>query len=126
MRMPIRDTVATLLVAAIVVSYAGFLAGASMPFVHDTLGMAATAFILWVAVFLVAGRYQTTTAEGIAELVLFAVSLTLGAGAVLAAEMLTGLAPALLAVFVGTAVVTWTVRLWQDIGRWQHRGLTAH
>lgn len=126
MRMPIRETLGTVLVAAMLVPYVGYLVGWSMPFIHNTRAMAATAFILWVGVFLVAGRYDTTTHDGNTELVLFAASITLGAAAALAAEMLTGLAPALLAAFVGLAVVTWTVRLLQDTGRWHHGRLVTH
>jgi hypothetical protein len=65
----------------------------------------------WVAVFLLAGPYETTTRPGITELALFAVSIALGAGAVLAAETSTGLAPVLLTAFIAAIVATWTVQL---------------
>ena len=121
-----RDAVATLLFVAMVACYIGFLVGGSMPFIHDTLATAATTFILWVAVFLVAGGHDITVAGGVTELLLFAASITLGAAAALAADMLTGPAPVLLAVFIGTAVMTWTVRLLHDSGRLRHRRVAAH
>jgi hypothetical protein len=121
----ISDALATLLVAAILVPYLGLVAGGSMPLIHDTLAMAATAFIGWVAVFLLAGRYDATSRAGITELVLFAVSLTLGAAAVLAAETATVLGSALLAVFVAAIVVTWTMRLVHDPGLWRHGPLAT-
>src|SRR5690348_13923831 len=113
-----RDAVASLLVATMVAAYVGYLAGGSMPLVHDTLATAATTFILWVAVFLlvlITGGYDITTRSGGTELLLFAVSITLGGAAVLAADLLTGVLPGLppvvLAGLIATAVVTWTVRL---------------
>jgi len=57
--------------------------------------------------------------------ILFAASITLGGAAVLAADMRTGPAPVLLAAFVVTAVVTWTVRLLYDSGRPRHGRLAA-
>jgi hypothetical protein len=125
MRVPIRDVLGTVVVASIVVPYVGFLVGGSMPFIHDTRAMAATAFILWVAVFLIADQYDTTTSDGTTELVLFAIAVVLGGAAVLAAEMLAALAPVLLAGFVGMAVVTWTLRLLRNTGRWHHGTLAA-
>jgi hypothetical protein len=122
----VRGAVATLLFVAMVTCYVGFLVGASMPFIHDTLATAATTFILWVVLFLVTDGHDITSPGRAIELLLFAVSITLGAAAVLAADMLTGLAPVLLAVFIGTASVTWTVRLLHDSRRLRHGRLTAH
>ncbi len=125
MKTPIRDTLGTVLIAAMVVPYVGYLMDASMPVIHDTLGMAATAFILWIGAFLVADRYDTTTGDGITELLAFAASITLGAAAVLTAGMLPSAAPVLLAAFVVAALATWTVRLLRDSGRWRHGRLVA-
>lgn len=125
MRWSVREAIATLLFAAMVTCYIGFLVGGSMPFIHDTLATAATTFILWVAVFLVADGYDITSPARVTELLLFAASITLGAAAALAADMVTGPAPVLLAVFIGAAVVTWTVRLLHDSGRLSHRRVAA-
>ncbi len=54
------------------------------------------------------------------ELVLFAVSFTLGACAVLTAETSTVFGPVLLAGFIAAIVVTWAVRLRHDHHR-SHR-----
>jgi len=120
MRAYLRDMLATLVVAAILVAYLAFLAGGSMPLIHDTLAMAATAFVGWVVVFVLAGRYDTASRGGVTELVLFAVSIALGAGAVLAAETSTVFGPVLLAVFLVAVAVTWGVRLRHDHRR-SHR-----
>ena len=49
MRLTWKDGAATILVAAILVPYVGYLARGSMPFIHDSRGMAATALALGVA-----------------------------------------------------------------------------
>ena len=126
MRWSVREAVATLLFVVMVTCYVGFLMGGSMPFIHDTLATAATTFILWVAVFLLTDGHDITAPNQVAELLLFAMSITLGATAALAADLLTGPAPVLLAVFIGTAVVTWTVRLLHDSRRLRHGRLVAH
>lgn len=123
MRWSVRDAVASVLVVAMLTGYIGYLVGGSMPLIHDTLATAATTFILWIAVFLVllvTDGHDLTTAGGTAELMLFALSITLAGAAVLAADLLTGVAPVLLAVSIATAVVTWTVRLLHDSGRLRH------
>jgi hypothetical protein len=125
MKRSVREAVATLLFVAMMTCYAGFLVGWSMPFIHDTLATAASAFILWVAVFLLTDGHDITTPGRATELLLFAASITLGGAAVLAADMRTGPAPVLLAAFVVTAVVTWTVRLLYDSGRPRHGRLAA-
>jgi hypothetical protein len=56
MRITTTDVIATLLVAAIVVPYLGYLAWGDMPFIQDPRGMAATGLILGLAAALVAGR----------------------------------------------------------------------
>jgi hypothetical protein len=56
MRIGWRDGVATLLVAAIVVPYIGYLVRGSMPFVQDPRSMAATGLMLGLAAAAVVGR----------------------------------------------------------------------
>jgi hypothetical protein len=46
MRLTWKDAAATMLVAAILVPYFGYLARGSMPFIHDARGMAAAALII--------------------------------------------------------------------------------
>jgi hypothetical protein len=56
MRLTRKDVVATLLVAAIVVPYVGYLVWGDMPFIEDPRGMGAVGLILGIAAALVAGR----------------------------------------------------------------------
>ena len=49
MKLTVRDAIATVLVAAVVVPYAGYLAWGSMPFIQDPEGMAAVALVFGVA-----------------------------------------------------------------------------
>ena len=46
MRLTWKDAAATMLIAAILVPYFGYLARGSMPFIHDARGMAAAALII--------------------------------------------------------------------------------
>jgi hypothetical protein len=71
MRLTWKDAVATLLFAAIVVPYAGYLAWGSMPFIQDPTGMAGVGLILGAIAAYVGGwivvragnavRYLTAT-----------------------------------------------------------------
>src|SRR6266545_4040343 len=88
MKLSIRDGFATLLLAAILVPYVGFLANGSMPFIKDPPGMAATALILGAAAFLFGGRFAAETAA----------------------------AYLLLALLVGAIVLTWAVQLLHHAG----------
>ena len=51
MKIGWKDAVATLLVAAVVIPYAGYLAWGSMPFIQDPTGMAGTALVLGTLAF---------------------------------------------------------------------------
>ena len=105
MRSTTRNIVATLLVAAIVVPYVGYLVWGEMPFLQDPRGMAATGLILGVAAALVAGRgglgsttvHRAAQASGLAALVLGIAALWVGTSEVL------------LALFVVAIVVTWAL-----------------
>ena len=46
MKLTLRDGIATLLVAAILVPYVGYLVNGEMPFIKDPRGMAATGLVL--------------------------------------------------------------------------------
>jgi hypothetical protein len=56
MRFTWKDTVAAVLVAAIVVPYVGYLVWGEMPFIQDPRGMAATGIVLGLVAALLAGR----------------------------------------------------------------------
>jgi hypothetical protein len=61
-----RDGVATLLVAAIVVPYVGYLVRGSMPFIQDQRGMTATGLVLGLPAAAVAGREAFRGTWGVA------------------------------------------------------------
>ena len=105
MRITSKDVVATLLVAAIVVPYLGYLAWGDMPLIEDPRGMAATGLVLGLAAAAVAGR-AAFDAEPISRAALGTgvVALALGIAAVW-----VGTSEALLAVFIGAIVVTWAL-----------------
>jgi hypothetical protein len=124
MKFSIRDGLASLAVAAILVPYIGFLTNGSMPFIKDPRGMSATVLVLGAVAFLFAGQFSTATPIGITEIVLMAASLALGVAAVLAAE--TAAAYTLLAFAVGAVVVTWAVQLLHHIGMVHTGPLAAH
>jgi hypothetical protein len=88
MRLTWKDAAATLLVAAILVPYFGYLARGSMPFIHDARGMAATALIIGaVACYagdrVMARRWTVLTAV---TALLGAVALGLGIAAIVTAS----------------------------------------
>ena len=56
MRLKIYDAIATLLVAAVVVPYIGYLVAGSMPFIKDERGLSATGLVLGIIAFAVAWR----------------------------------------------------------------------
>ncbi|TCC30784.1 hypothetical protein [Kribbella speibonae] len=51
MRLRVRDIVATLLLAAVVVPYIGYLVNGEMPLIYDVQAMASTGFFLGVFAF---------------------------------------------------------------------------
>jgi hypothetical protein len=114
MKLTIRDAIASVLVAAILVPYAGYLWQGEMPFIQDPRGMSATALILGVAAFLTAGRLFHTGTLGKVETGLAVVSVVVGIAALLLAE--TVAAEALLAAFIATIVVVWAVQMLHHAG----------
>ncbi len=105
MRITTRDVVATVLVAAIVVPYLGYLAWGDMPFVEDPRGMAAIGLLLGLAAAAVAGRaaldpepmHRAALGSGI-------VAVTFGLAALLAET-----SELLLALFIAAIVLTWAL-----------------
>jgi len=105
MRITYRNIVSTLLVAAIVVPYVGYLAWGQMPFIQDPRGMAATGLVLGLVAAGVAGRdvlahepmHRAAVVTGVAAL-----GLGIEALWVATSELL-------LALFVVAVVVTWAL-----------------
>jgi hypothetical protein len=105
MRITYRDAIATLLVAAIVVPYLGYLTWGDMPFIEDPRGMAATGLVLGLAAAAVAGRaaldpeplHRAALGSGVAALALGIAALWAETNEVL------------LALFIAAIVVTWAV-----------------
>ena len=114
MKLSIRDGIATVFLAAILVPYIGYLVNGSMPFIQDPRGMSATALVLGAAAFLTAGRFSTDTAYGIFEIALLSVTLAFGIVVLFLAE--TAAAETLLAVFIGAIVVSWAVQMVHHAG----------
>jgi hypothetical protein len=103
-----RDGAATLLVAAIVVPYVGYLVCGSMPFIQDPRGMAATGLVLGLAAAAVAGRDAFRGTWGVTA-AFFAV-LSGGVGVVTFIRAQEGaLSEGLLAVFMVAIVVAWAL-----------------
>jgi hypothetical protein len=114
MKLTIRDGIATLLVAAIVVPYVGYLVRDEMPFIQDPRGMSAVALVLGLAAFLTAGQLSAASLSNRVELALAAVTLTIGLVALIIAE--TAAAEVLLAVFIAAIIVTWAVQMVHHAG----------
>jgi hypothetical protein len=112
MRLKIRDLMATILVAAIAVPYIGYLINGEMPFIKDPRGMSATGLVLGVVAYLVLRRGDLFDRVGKAETGLAVLALMLGAVAL--AE--TAAAEVLLAVFMGSILIVWTVELMDHAG----------
>jgi steroid 5-alpha reductase family enzyme len=105
MRFNKKDTAATLIVAAILIPYVGYLTRGSMPFIQDARGMAATGLILLLAWGVLV---RTPFGEG---------SIAWIAGAIGVAAVGFGIAALwaesdmLLVPFMATIVVLWAIRM---------------
>ncbi len=108
MRVTWRDGIATLLVAAVVIPYIGYLIKGSMPFLQDPRGVAGTGLILGLTAGLVIGPAGFTGARGRVAALLAGLTAALGIITVIWGELGT-LSEVLLAVFIGGIVVTWAV-----------------
>ena len=114
MRLKARDLVGTVLVIAIAVPYIGYLVNSSMPFIQDARGMAAVGLILALAAYMVVQRYDPDDMTDRVEISLEIVSLGLGVLAVTLAE--TASAEVLLAVFMGSILVVWAIKMMDHAG----------
>lgn len=114
MKRTIRDVVATLFVAAIIVPYIGYLVRGEMPFIEDPRGMSATALALGLAAFFVAGYAVPEGMLGKIEIGMALVTFGLGITALIVAE--TFAAEAMLAAFIVAIVVSWAVKMLDHAG----------
>lgn len=108
MKIGWRDAAATLLVAAIVVPYIGYLVRGSMPFIQDPRGMAATGLVLGLAAAVVVGREAFRGTWGVAAAFFAVASAGVGVVAFIRAEE-GALSEGLLAVFMVAIVVAWAL-----------------
>ncbi|MGY1669810.1 hypothetical protein [Geodermatophilus sp. SYSU D00710] len=101
-----RNTIATVLVAAIVVPYVGYLIRGEMPFLQDPRGMGTVGLVLGLAAVAVTGRAAFAPGSPVhrAALTTGVVALALGI-----ATVWSGTSEALLAVFIAAVVVTWAL-----------------
>lgn len=113
MRKHLRDWVALVVAAAIVVPYVGYLVQGSMPFVQDPRGMSAVVLILGVAGFMVLGVGTDARRPQPAELVLAGTAVALGVLALLLAE--TAVAEGLLAAAVVAVVLVLALGIVNDL-----------
>ena len=103
MRLTTKDVVATVLVAAVVVPYLGYLIAGEMPFIKDPRGMAATGLVLGLAAAIVVGRDAFTPRPlHRAALATGVVAFALGVAALWAET-----SEVVLALFVVALVLTW-------------------
>lgn len=110
MRLGVRDAIATIIVAAIVVPFVGYLAWGSVPFIQDPVGMSAVGLVgggiaAYVGGWLefAEGAYAAGLKGGLAIL-----SLVLGVLTLVSENFLTlGVRDGLLAAFIGTIVLMW-------------------
>jgi riboflavin transporter FmnP len=114
MRLKFKDLLGSILVAAIVVPYVGYLINGEMPFIEDPRGMTATGLALGVVAYLVMRRDDLSDRVGKAETALAGTSLVLGIVALALAE--TAAAEVLLAVFMASILVVWAVELMDHAG----------
>jgi hypothetical protein len=111
-KLTIRDLLATLIIAAVVVPFIGYSVRGSMPFVQDPRGMAGVIAVGCVLAFVVFGRKAFGTGTFESVMVTLGV-LTLGfAIAALIAETLW----ALLVPAMAGLVIMWALALMHDAG----------
>lgn len=114
MRLKARDLIASVLVAAIAVPYAGFLDYGDMPFVEEPRAMAGVGLILGCIAYLVMEHGDPFDRADQVERSLAVGSLALGVAALALAE--TAAAHVLLACFMGSILVVWTVKMMDHAG----------
>lgn len=109
MTIKAKDWIATLLVAAIAVSYIGYLIRGDMPFVQDPRGMSGTGLVLGVAAYLTMTWGDSFDQVGKLETAVAVVALALGVAALAFAE--AAVAEALLAVFMVAILLVWAMKM---------------
>jgi hypothetical protein len=112
MKLTRKDLIATLLIAAVVVPYVGYLIWGEMPFIQDPRGMAAVGIVGLLLGF-VAWGLGLRSMFGKVMLVLGVATLGLGIAAALVGAEGSEL---LLATFVGAIVLMWAVETAHDAG----------
>ncbi|TDO46583.1 hypothetical protein EV651_12665 [Kribbella sp. VKM Ac-2571] len=123
MRLKARDLVATLLVAAVMVPYVGYLLNGEMPFLKDPRGMSALGLLLGAVAFWVIRGSNDRGRIGRMEAGVAMLSAVLGIVAVGLAE--TAAAEVLLAVFMGSILVVLAIELIDHAGLLHHSGHPA-
>lgn len=114
MRIRLRDWVATLLVAAIVVPYVGYLVSGSMPFIRDATSLGAVGIVLGLVAVSVIGPDAFRGPWGRTAAVTGIVAVLLGvATALVGATWAAG--GVLLACFVAAIVLTWLIAVLVDV-----------
>lgn len=114
MRLVWKDAVATVLVAAIVVPFVGYMATGSMPYVQDPTGMAGLALALGLLAAVAGGWWEpvSRTAVGYATAAIGVGSLAIGILALVSENFLDlAVRDGLLIAFVGSIVVLWATAL---------------
>lgn len=112
MKLTRKDLIATLLIAAVVVPYVGYLIWGEMPFIQDPRGLAAIGIVGLLLGF-VAWGLGLRSVFGKVMLVLGVATLGLGiAAALIGAEG----SELLLAIFVGAIVLVWAIETMHDAG----------
>ncbi|WP_300007547.1 hypothetical protein [Pseudonocardia sp.] len=114
MQIRLHDGIATLLVAAVVVPYVGYLVNGSMPFVEDVTGMAAVGLVIALVAVSVIGPDGFRGTWGRVATVTGVAAALLGVSAVFVGET-WAIGDTLLASFVGSTVVTWLIAVLIDI-----------
>lgn len=112
MKLTRKDLIATLLIAAVVVPYVGYLIWGEMPFIQDPRGMAAVGIVGLLLGFMAWGL-GLRSMFGKVMLVLGVATLGLGIAAALVGAEGSEL---LLATFVGGIVLVWAVETMHDAG----------
>ena len=111
-KLTLRDILATLAVAAVVVPFIGYSARGSMPFVHDPRGMAGVGIAGCLLTFAVLGRGALGTGAFEWFMVTLGV-LTLGFGM---AALIAETTWALLVPMMAGLVIIWAAALLHDAG----------
>ena len=114
MKLKARDLIGTVLVIAIGVPYIWYLIEGEAPFIEDSRGMSAVGLVLGLAAYMVMQRGDPDDVADRVEISLSIVSLGLGLLALLLAE--TASAEVLLAVFMGSILVVWAIKMMDHAG----------